>query len=218
MFGFLFKGFSRYEKKTQLISENLYAEALSHSRIEPLYTRYGVPDTFDGRFESLLLHIYLVYHKIRSHEKYEELSQCIFDLAFKDMQLTLREIGIGDVGIPKHMKKMMKAFNGRMHAYKNAIEDNPDQENILYETLSRNLYGTVLEDTKESMIRDMEFYVLLCVELLYELDTEKVAMGNIMFMDPKNIPMEEYKKIDEYKKNFEELKLQNERTLRAKQS
>ncbi len=218
MFGFLFKGFSRYEKKTQLISENLYAEALSHSRIEPLYTRYGVPDTFDGRFESLLLHIYLVYHKIRAHEKYEELSQCIFDLVFKDMQLTLREIGIGDVGIPKHMKKMMKAFNGRMHAYKNAIEDNPDQENILYETLSRNLYGTVLEDTKESMIRDMEFYVLLCVELLYELDTEKVAMGNIMFMDPKNIPMEEYKKIDEYKKNFEELKLQNERTLRAKQS
>ena len=216
MFGFLFKGFSRYENKTLLISKGLYMEALSQSRSVPLYTRYKIPDTFDGHFESLLLHLYLVFYKLRDHENYEEISQCIFDLAFKDMQLTLREIGIGDVGIPKHMKKMMKAFNGRMHAYKQAIEDNPDQENILFETLRRNIYGTVLDEVSESVIRDMEFYVQMSIELLYELNTDSVIMGNIKFMTPELIPENEYKKIAEYRENFKQLKLKNERTDRAK--
>ncbi len=214
MFGFLFKGFSRYSKVDQLAADDMYAAALSHSRMPDFYIRYGVPDSFDGRFEMLVLHIYLIFYKLRKHKKYKDLSQCVFNRTFKDMELTLREIGVGDVGIPKHMKKMMYAFNGRMHAYRQAIEmgnkkdgvmvnaadtgsfgsgssdeGNSDKsgDDLLFAALRRNVYGTV-EKVSKAVVVDMEEYVLATLKHLDALDTDFFALGNVSFIDPGIVP------------------------------
>ena len=146
--------FNKLFKQESGEAKRLYACALDNTRKEIFYTRYKVPDSFDGRFDLLLLHIFIILQRIMEQDNYQELSQCIFDEMFKDMDQTLREMGIGDVGIPKHMKKMMKAFNGRMHNYQMAI--NPDvlteskfeglSKVTLEESISRNLYAMELSD------------------------------------------------------------------------
>lgn len=135
-----------FKKKNTAYSssvEDLYQHALKNTRQEVFYIKYGVPDSFDGRFDLLLLHIFIILHSLMKEKAYNEISQNLFDTMFKDMDQTLREMGIGDMGIPKHMKRMMKAFNGRMHTYQNALESH--ETDLLCDALKRNLYGTVFE-------------------------------------------------------------------------
>ncbi len=133
--------FNKLFKQKNGLAKDLYASALTNARKEIFYHKYCIPDTFDGRFDLLLLHIFIILNRAMGRDDYRQLSQDIFDVMFKDMDQTLRERGIGDVGIPKHMKKMMKAFNGRMHAYQDALEFDG-----LKEAIARNLYNLEIGD------------------------------------------------------------------------
>lgn len=149
--------FNKLFKQDNREARDLYARALENTREEIFYDKYGVPDSFDGRFDLLLLHIFIVLHRSMGQDNYNNMSQGLFDVMFKDMDQTLREMGIGDVGIPKHMKKMMKAFNGRMYAYQAAITDGN-----LNEVIARNLYAMELGDKNldEKALDAMSAFVL----------------------------------------------------------
>lgn len=151
MFNVLFK--QKLLGQKDETAEDLYKEARLKTREPTFYTEYGVPDTFDGRFDLLLLHIFLDLHRLMGQESYARISQDLFDITFRDMDQTLREMGIGDMGVPKHMKRMMKAFNGRMHAYKDALEGEED----LKEVLRRNLYGTLDEIDDKKLSKMVEY-------------------------------------------------------------
>ncbi len=166
----LFKKKDIENKNVQEISDKLYACALLNTRNTVFYEKYGIPDTFDGRFDLLLVHIFIILHVLMSSDKYEVMSQALFDTVFKDMDQTLREMGVGDMGVPKHMKRMMKAFNGRMHSYQWAIDpdslEGKNMDNIkklsLNSSLKNNLYGSILEneDFDDSVIINMEKFIL----------------------------------------------------------
>ncbi len=166
----LFKKKDIENKNVQEISDRLYACALLNTRNTVFYEKYGIPDTFDGRFDLLLVHIFIILHVLMSSDKYEVMSQALFDTVFKDMDQTLREMGVGDMGVPKHMKRMMKAFNGRMHSYQWAIDpdslEGKNMDNIkklsLNSSLKNNLYGSILEneDFDDSVIINMEKFIL----------------------------------------------------------
>lgn len=156
---------TRFEKNAQ----DLYELALKQSLMPEFYQEMGVPDTFDGRFDLLLIHIFIILRHMKDDDGYEEKSQILFDVTFKNMDQTLREIGIGDMGMPKHMRRMMKAFNGRMHAYLQATDpeslDNTNIEGLpapssLNEVLRRNLYGTLDNDAlSDDTVNKMEAYI-----------------------------------------------------------
>lgn len=193
MFGFFRKGISRYNRTDLLAAQDLYRAAIAQSRQEVFFLNYGVPDTVDGRFDILALHLYLMFFRLRPHPRYKDLSQCIFDRAFKDMDKSLREAGVGDVGVPKQMKKMMQAFNGRMHAYKAAAEYETEDPKVpigpghpLFDALRRNLYGTV-EKPQDSVIVSMVKYTRFSMIYLYEQNLDEIALGNIKFIPPGEI-------------------------------
>lgn len=133
--------FNWLKRKTarKLAASGLYQSARTQSRDPVLYETRGVADTMDGRFDSLSLHVALLMGRLRRlGPEGVALSQAVFDCMFKDIDQTLRETGVGDLGVPKHMKKMMKAFNGRAYAYCAALEA---QDSAALETaLARNLY------------------------------------------------------------------------------
>jgi cytochrome b pre-mRNA-processing protein 3 len=166
MFGTLFKRPAPNSNNMDR-AERLYAAALGQTRHCMFFEKLGVPDTFDGRFDLLLLHIFLIMDALMKQGGKEDLSQALFDVTFRDMDQTLREMGIGDMGVPKHMRRMMKAYNGRMHAYKMALE--PESlagvkiEGLkpasLQEVLKRNLYATVPDVTAEQ-VQDMAAYIV----------------------------------------------------------
>jgi len=193
MLGGLFKKKDIETKDVREISDQLYACALLNTRESDFYKAYGVPDTFDGRFDLLLVHVFITLHILMGHKEYDLISQALFDSVFQDMDQTLREMGIGDMGVPKHMKRMMKAFNGRMHSYQLAIDpDSMDGKEIeglekttLKESLRRNLYGTLTDDENlsDSVLSDMEKFIMMNIECRDPERVTGILDGHITFVN-----------------------------------
>jgi cytochrome b pre-mRNA-processing protein 3 len=172
MFGF--KKQPRYDESAAMV----YAAALSRTRAPQFYTDYGVPDSFDGRFDLLVLHVFMPITKMALQGRAGiAFNQSLFDVMFADMDQTLREMGIGDMGIPKHMKRMMKAFNGRMHNYK----DDFDRFGVISEdVLRRNLYGTI-EQVAPAHLSAMKDYVAANMAFIADQDIARILAGHIEF-------------------------------------
>src|SRR3954470_5263083 len=102
--------------------EAIYGMIVTQAR-EPLFYRdLGVPDTVNGRFDLLLLHLWLVLRRLKSVGSGTALSQALFDHFCSDMDDNLREMGVGDLTVPKRMQKFGEAFYGRAAAYDRALE------------------------------------------------------------------------------------------------
>jgi cytochrome b pre-mRNA-processing protein 3 len=106
---------------------------------EPFWYRdHLVPDTPIGRFEMLALHMALVLRASRGLEGRERLLvQALTEEFFKDVDHSLRELGIGDGGVPKRMKKLAGMFYGRLDAYASALD--AGDAKALAQALNRNI-------------------------------------------------------------------------------
>lgn len=170
-----------HKKRYYSAAEDIYAQALKTARSPVFYTHCDVPDTFDGRFEMLVLHVFLTYQNYRDHEGFTLLSQTLFDVTFKDMDQTMREMGIGDMGIPKHMKRMMKGFNGRVHAYSDSCDGGVDHTK-LEDALRRNVYGTCEEGTvSQEAVDRLIRYIAHHVQAYDGLSHARIDAGDVMF-------------------------------------
>jgi cytochrome b pre-mRNA-processing protein 3 len=104
-------------------AEVVYARIVEQARSPALYRDLGVPDTLDGRFEMLILHAILYFRRLRSEdEASRRVGQAVFEVMCRDFDASLREIGIGDLTVPKKMKAMVQAFYGRGAAYDEALD------------------------------------------------------------------------------------------------
>src|ERR1700724_3899056 len=126
--------------------ETIYGMIVTQAR-EPLFYRdLGVPDTVNGRFDLLLLHLWLVLRRIRPIDGGAELAQALFDGFCDDMDANLREMGVGDLTVPKRMQAFGEAFYGRMAAYDIALRQGTD---ALAQALCRNiLNGEQIENAR----------------------------------------------------------------------
>ncbi len=110
-------------KRHERAGYELYTAAVKAARDPYFYGRLGVPDTMDGRFDLVGLYVFLVIHRLHAASKPgAELAQAVFDAMFSDMDMTLREIGVGDMTVGKKVKAMWEAFHGRSSAYASALE------------------------------------------------------------------------------------------------
>lgn len=117
----------------------LYSEAVRAARDPYLYTGLGVPDTLDGRFDLVGLHVFLLIDRLRAAPAPgPALAQAIFDAMFSDMDFNLREMGVGDMSVSKRNKEMWEAFHGRSKAYEDAL--GAEEPDALAEALSRNVW------------------------------------------------------------------------------
>lgn len=108
------------------------------SRVPALYLEAGVPDTFEGRFECLTVHAFLVMRRLRElPEPAGDVAQEFVDHIFAHLDQGLRQSGIGDLGVPKRMKKMAQGFYGRIDAYDSALEG--QDITVLEAALRRNV-------------------------------------------------------------------------------
>ena len=118
----------------------VYSAIVAQSRQPRFYAEWGVPDTVTGRFDMISLHIALLFRRLRSADKQStEFSQALHDLFFKDMDRSLREMGAGDLAVPKKIQKMGSIFFGLMTNLNEAMEkgDRPGVQAVL----KRNVYA-----------------------------------------------------------------------------
>jgi cytochrome b pre-mRNA-processing protein 3 len=116
--------------------EAIYGMIVTQAR-EPLFYRdLSVPDTVNGRFDLLLLHLWMVLRHLRTLPQGAGLSQALFDHFCADMDANLRELAVGDLAVPKKMQKVGEAFYGRAAAYDMALTDSDE---ALALAISRNV-------------------------------------------------------------------------------
>lgn len=117
----------------------VYSAIVAQSRRPVFYAEWGVPDTVTGRFDMICLHLAMLFRRLRSERKdVTEFSQAVFDLFFRDMDRSLREMGAGDLGVPKKIQKMGNIFYGLLASLNEAMNENdhPRVEAVL----NRNIY------------------------------------------------------------------------------
>jgi cytochrome b pre-mRNA-processing protein 3 len=118
----------------------LHQRVVAAARHPDLYGLLDVPDTLEGRFEVLTLHVVLVLEAMRGlPPPADEVSQEVVDTVFRELEASLREMGVGDVVVPKRMKTLAQAFYGRARAYDAALASG--NEAALVAALARNVYG-----------------------------------------------------------------------------
>lgn len=138
-----------------------YKAAEVQARLPVFYEEYEVPDTPYGRFDMIALHCYLLVRRLNENGE-KRVSQKIFDIMFKTLALAMRELGVGDLSLPKKMNKFMQGFNGRANIYESAIESGDDE--ALKEALLRNIYGTA-ENVSDKDVAQMVRYIKANLEL-----------------------------------------------------
>jgi cytochrome b pre-mRNA-processing protein 3 len=104
------------------------------ARLAVFYDELGVADTFDGRFDLVVLHAWLVLDALIGSGE-TELARSLIDRLFLQFDDALHELGVGDMGMGRRMRGMAEAFYGRLEAYRAA----PD-EKALAAAILRNLY------------------------------------------------------------------------------
>jgi cytochrome b pre-mRNA-processing protein 3 len=131
--------FRRNRYRTQ--AHAAYTSIVEQARGPDFFLRLEVPDSLDGRFEIIALHMFLVLNRLKAERAAtEEFAQALFDAMFADLDRGLREMGASDMGVGKRVKEMATGFYGRIAAYEKGLEGD---DQILSEALKRNLYGTV---------------------------------------------------------------------------
>ncbi len=135
----------------------LYNDLVGLARKQDLYKKFAIPDTLDGRFEAIVLHLalFLMATKDALEEAGKgELGRDLNQVFLKDMDRSLREIGVGDLSVGKQVKKMASAHYGRLRIYEQALagKDAPRQ---LTAALRRNLYrGQKISGNKVAGLAD----------------------------------------------------------------
>ena len=142
----------RRGKTDKVTADRLYAAVVTRAREPVFFVTFGVPDTFDGRFDLLTLHAWLVLDHLRATPAQARLSQAFVNRVFIGFDEALREQGAGDMGMGRRMKKLADAFYGRLKAYEAAKNDPV----AMAEALTRNLY----RGAEMPLVAPMAAYVL----------------------------------------------------------
>jgi cytochrome b pre-mRNA-processing protein 3 len=127
---------NRLFKPKEKPERRLYEAIVAAARHVRFYQELGVEDSIDGRFEMIVLHLFLVLERLKS-EGVEDLRQNLTDEFFTDMDGSLRELGVSDVTVGKKVRKLAESYYGRVLAYDKALSD----PQLLEETVSRNVYS-----------------------------------------------------------------------------
>lgn len=119
----------------------LYGMIVTQARLPVFYADYGIPDTVEGRFDLIVLHLVLLLRRLaREDGPARGLGQRLFDTFCRDLDSNLREMGIGDLAVPKHMRRFGEAFYGRQAAYVTALDASDERD--FEKALARNIFQT----------------------------------------------------------------------------
>jgi cytochrome b pre-mRNA-processing protein 3 len=163
----------------------LYGMIVAQARLPSFYRDYAVADTVNGRFDLIVLHLALVLDRLAQNPMLRSLGQGVFDRFCQDMDHNLREMGVGDLAVPKEVQRMGEAFYGRQMAYLAALAS-ADDGLALVEALERNIYGG--SPSVPAAALRLAAYMREAVRDLKAQEPASLAAGALQLPDPAAIP------------------------------
>lgn len=166
-------------RRRERTARALYGHAVDQARRPEFYAGWGVPDTIEGRFDLLSLHVALLCRRLaRTGPPGRDLAQALFDTMFSDMEDNLREIGVSETSLGRSVKTMAKGFLGRADAYGRAL----DGADALDSVLRRNLYAG--GEVEAEQVEHMAGYVHAAMRRLEGRGYEEIAAARDLFPAP----------------------------------
>jgi cytochrome b pre-mRNA-processing protein 3 len=158
----------------------LYGAIVAQARLPVFYKLYGVPDSVNGRLDMIMLHIFILYRRLaREAPAMQALGQGVFDHFCQDMDDNLREMGVGDLTVPKRMRRIGEAYYGRASAYEAALA--VGDRAALKDALCRNVFEGAGEN--EIYVNMLASYLEKGVEVMMQAPLDALAAGRVQFPD-----------------------------------
>ena len=172
----------------------LYGAIVAQARSVAFYADYRVPDTVEGRFDLIVLHLVLLLNRLSrraeaGHSLDQELlgqkllgqkllGQELFDAFCRDLDANLREMGVGDLAVPKRMQAFAEAFYGRQAAYLAALD--AADERVFEKALARNIFPAGNDAGAAQLAR----YARAVATRLDAQDDGALIRGEVVFPSP----------------------------------
>jgi cytochrome b pre-mRNA-processing protein 3 len=170
--------------------QGLYGAIVAQARSPIFYRHFGVSDSVEGRFELIVLHLVLVLRQLGAEEAAvsahppapgpgSAVGQRLFDVFCRDLDDNLREMGVGDLAVPRRMRQFGEAFYGRQAAYAAALGAVDPQE--LEKALARNILSEVAAGEKAAALAR---YVRAAAAQLATQPEDALIAGKVVFPSP----------------------------------
>ena len=173
--------FKKKNKKILRLSEILYKLIVRQSRKIEFYKNLQIPDTIDGRFELIVLHFFLLERTLDKDIKEDQLVyQELLEIMYKDFDMSLREIGVGDLSVGKKIYHMTEAFSGRLFTYRKF--NNKKNFNGIESAIKRNIYGTI-KNIDFKNVKIIKSYIIDSMEVIDKTQIYKVSENSSIFIN-----------------------------------
>lgn len=165
------------QRSRRVVIDALYERIVAASRQPVFYADWQVPDTPLGRFEMIAVHMILFLRRLREEPgTARDVAQEVTDVFFRDVEHAIRELGIGDLGVPKRIKKLARMFYGRAATYSEAID--AGDADALAQALARNVKPDLTDWDGAAPIAA---YALKAADALASQPLERLLAADISF-------------------------------------
>lgn len=160
-------------------ADDLYDAIMAQARLPIYYQTLGVPDTLEGRFSILTIHLFAVFRRLKSAgAEATATAQALADRFVADMDTVLREIGVGDLSVPKKVRKLVAGGANLIESYDRAAAAGGQAlETVIADSLP--LDG---EEARAASAK-LTPYVNAMLEDLKTQPIEDICAGRIRFPD-----------------------------------
>jgi len=163
------------------VARSLYGSSVTAARATIFYTEWGVPDTLQGRFEMVAMHVALILRRLSATgERGRRLRRALTEAFVVDMDDSMRELTFGDLAVPREIKRATAALFDRHAAYLAALAGTSDIS--LSDALAAQL--AYLDRGGGVNARRLADYVKRCAEALDVQPAAEILAGRIEWQDP----------------------------------
>jgi cytochrome b pre-mRNA-processing protein 3 len=176
--------FTKRNSEARVASE-LYGLIVTAARQPEFYLAGGVPDTKEGRFALLVLHMALALERLRPEgDKGAALGQALIEAFVTDIDDNMREIGIGDLSVPRNVKKAAAALENRWNRYREHLTVEPVAEAALAECLAVDLYGVTEAPQRTTDAVAFARYMIDATRVLNDAEAAGLLAGTLPALPP----------------------------------
>jgi cytochrome b pre-mRNA-processing protein 3 len=173
--------FKKKNKEIAELSITLYKLIVKQARKKEFYLNFKIPDTIDGRFELIILHFFLLERTLDKEIKKDQLIyKELLEIMYKDFDMSLRELGVGDLSVGKKIYQMTEAFSGRLFAYRKF--NNKKNFDNMGTIIKRNIYGTI-NNIDAKCIEVIKSYITDSMEYIDKSLIYEVSENSSIFID-----------------------------------
>jgi cytochrome b pre-mRNA-processing protein 3 len=154
----------------------IYGAIVTQARRSDFYAELRVPDTPSGRYEMVVLHLFLVLERLRANpDAASPLPRLLVEAFIADMDDSLRELGTGDLAVPKKVRRAATGLYERSMAYKGAL--GLGNGAALARAIAEHVYLTAESDRA----RMLAVYVRATASSLAAADMDELLDGKFGF-------------------------------------